>query len=45
MVDDIYDAVMRQVMHLSYREWLAVFAIGVGLGVLCLRGFGSRHNY
>lgn len=45
MINQAYDAVMRQVMHLSYREWMVVFAIAVTLGVLCLRGFGSRHNY
>lgn len=45
MFNTVYHAVMRELMQLSYREWMVVFAIGVGLGALCLRGFGSRTNY
>jgi hypothetical protein len=30
---------------LSYYDWLWVFGVAVAIGVMCMRGFGSRKNY
>jgi hypothetical protein len=30
---------------LDRQEWLAVLMIGMVLGFLCMRGYGSRSNY
>jgi hypothetical protein len=56
MLDDIWDRVRQfgfDVVHrvvaaadrLDRQEWLIVLAVVVGVGFLCLRGFGSRTNY
>ncbi len=31
--------------HFGLWEWLAVFAVAVVIGVMCMKGFGSRSNY
>jgi hypothetical protein len=40
-----YHEAMRFVQHMSLKEWLvALFAV-VLVGLVCMRGFGSRSNY
>ena len=31
--------------HFDYRHWVVFTGICVVIGVLCMRGFGSRKNY
>ncbi len=40
-----YRTLMRHIERLDTQEWLMVFIIAVGIGALCMRGFGSRANY
>jgi hypothetical protein len=42
---DWYYSALRTVNHLSSWEWFAVLLGVVGLGLFCMRGFGSRTNY
>lgn len=42
---DIYREVMRQINHMDTRHWLYVFVGVVIVGLVCLRGFGSRSDY
>ncbi len=35
----------RCCQNLDRHEWIAVFAVALFLGYLCMRGFGSRANY
>ena len=30
--------------QLNQQEWIALLAVGAGLGFLCLRGFSGRGN-
>lgn len=39
------DSVLRYLEGLSLREWLWVLIGVVIVGVICLRGFGSRSSY
>jgi hypothetical protein len=41
----LYWEMMSWVGRLGPREWLAVGAVAIGIGLLCMRGFGSRSNY
>jgi hypothetical protein len=45
MLWQLYKTVMREVNHWDTQQWLIVFAIAVTIGVVALRGFGSRANY
>ncbi len=36
---------LNSMANFSYREWLVVSGVALVLGILCLRGFGSRTNY
>ncbi len=38
-------SVLRYLERLDTREWLFVFIGVVVLGLVCLRGFGSRSSY
>lgn len=40
-----YRVAMRYIEHLDVQEWLLVFIVAVGIGVFCMRGFGSRSKY
>ena len=40
-----YHDVMNWFASLDRQEWLVVLAIGMVLGFLCMRGYGSRSNY
>ena len=48
MLEQLFDfggVVIKYVGELSYKEWLVVLAVAVGVGFLCLRGYGSRTSY
>jgi hypothetical protein len=36
---------MQVIMHMKVDHWLIVFGVLVVIGVLCMRGFGSRTSY
>lgn len=36
---------MHYIEHLDTQQWLLVFIVAVGIGAVCMRGFGSRSNY
>lgn len=40
-----YNVVMREVMGFTMTDWYVFSAVCVVLGVLCMRGFGSRKSY
>lgn len=42
---DLYYRAMNAVDGLSSWEWFAVLIAVVLLGLICMRGFGSRTNY
>ncbi len=35
----------RYVDHMSLQQWTLLLIAVIALGMLCLRGFGSRANY
>lgn len=39
------DAVTRSVGHLQREHWIYISVIVLFLGLICMRGFGSRNNY
>lgn len=41
----VVHTVLRYLETLSFREWLWVLIGVVAVGVICLRGFGSRSSY
>jgi hypothetical protein len=41
----LYNELMNYANRLSPQEWVMVLVVTLVLGVLCLRGFGSRSNY
>jgi hypothetical protein len=41
----VYRDAMRFVDRLDTQEWLIVGIVAIVVGVLCLRGFGSRSGY
>jgi len=36
---------LRKLEHLDPQEWLLVLVAAIFIGMVCLRGFGSRSNY
>ena len=44
-MSDLYARFMQSVDRLSLQNWLLVFAVVVVIGVICMRGYGSRTNY
>jgi hypothetical protein len=40
-----YHECMRFVEHLSAQDYLLLVLAGIVLGILCMRGFGSRSHY
>lgn len=36
---------MSYVSHFGPQEWLLSFLVVVGIGIVCMRGFGSRSTY
>jgi hypothetical protein len=48
MLDKLFDiggVVIKQVGELSHMQWLMVMALAVVVGLVCLRGYGSRKSY
>ncbi len=41
----VVNELMRYVDHMGVQQWMLVLIVAIGLGMLCLRGFGSRSNY
>ncbi len=37
--------VLRYVEHMNAQEWVVFAVVGVIIGVLCMRGFGTRSNF
>ncbi len=42
---EMFRAAMRWINTLNMHEWMYVLLFTVFFGVLCMRGYGSRHNY
>ena len=42
---ELYRETMRLINHMSTQQWLLVATIGLVVGLLCMRGFGSRSSY
>jgi len=42
---EFYRNVMWRIDQMDIQEWLVVFVCVIAVGVLCLRGFGSRSDY
>lgn len=36
---------LRYVEHMDAQEWIVFAAVGVIIGVVCMRGFGSRSSF
>ncbi|MCO6454745.1 MAG: hypothetical protein J5I93_05540 [Pirellulaceae bacterium] len=36
---------LKQADTMNAQQWMAACAVLLGIGFLCLRGFGSRSNY
>jgi hypothetical protein len=48
MVDQFWhyvDFVTRTASHLDRQQWVILSFVVLVVGVVCLRGFGSRTNY
>jgi len=48
MLDKLFDVggvVIKHVGELSHAKWLLVMAVAVVVGLMCLRGYGSRKSY
>jgi len=37
--------VLRYVEHMNAQEWVVFATVGIIIGVLCMRGLGSRPNF
>jgi hypothetical protein len=37
--------VLRWVEHMDAQEWIIFASVAIILGVLCMRGFGSRSSF
>jgi hypothetical protein len=44
-MNHIFRQVMQLVDHMGMREWFWVMAAMIVVGLICLRGFGSRSKY
>ncbi len=44
-VNRLLDKLLHYTNHMSPGEWFLVLAVVVVLGLVCLRGFGSRTSY
>lgn len=48
MVDQFWhyvDVITRAASQLDRTQWVIVSVAVLGVGILCMRGFGSRNNY
>jgi hypothetical protein len=41
----LIDDLTRQAGHLDRQHWVVLSVLILGLGLLMMRGFGSRNNY
>lgn len=39
------DGTLDYLSQLDVKEWLILFAAMIVVGAICMRGFGSRHQY
>ncbi len=44
-LDRLLNLVSREIGHLEPEHWLMLGALTILLGLIWLRGFGSRRNY
>lgn len=44
-VNSYLDAAGRYVNHMGMWEWFFVTLVVVVIGMMCMKGFGSRSNY
>jgi hypothetical protein len=42
MLWEYYRQLERWIVHMEIRDWLWVFLVALVIGVLCMRGLGSR---
>jgi hypothetical protein len=42
---ELYRQTMHLVNQMSTQQWLLVAAVGLVVGLLCMRGLGSRSSY
>lgn len=42
---EAFRAVLRWINTLQMQDWTYVFLVAVFFGAMCMRGYGSRHNY
>ncbi len=40
-----FHSLMSRINHLDSQDWLMVGAVVVGIGLFCMKGFGSRSTY
>ena len=48
MLDKVWhfvDVVTRQAAHLERTHWIILSVVVLGLGMACMKGFGSRNSY
>ncbi|MDX1946438.1 MAG: hypothetical protein SFU86_13645 [Pirellulaceae bacterium] len=48
MLDKVWlyvDQVTRAASHLERTHWIILSVVVLGLGLVCMRGFGSRNQY
>jgi hypothetical protein len=41
----VYRDILRYVDRMGLQQWLVVLAVVIVVGVICMRGFGSRSKY
>jgi len=44
-VSDYLDQLTRYVSRMDFQQWLLVLVGVIVVGLVCLRGYGSRSNY
>jgi disulfide bond formation protein DsbB len=42
---ELYRQTMYLVNHMSTQQWLLVATIGLVIGLICMKGLGSRSSY
>jgi hypothetical protein len=44
-LNDLYYQLLNYANRLTPQQWVMVLTVTLVLGMLCLRGYGSRSNY
>jgi hypothetical protein len=44
-LNEIYYQMLQVGNRLTPQQWVMALVVGLGVGILCMRGFGSRSNY